>query len=258
MSEQIKSLSKALTILEFLGQHPNGVSLQYIAEGTGFNKSSVHRVLSTFESSGYVTQMFSGKEYRLTMKLIHLGHAALNSDITGLVKPHLSALRAEINETINFLSFDADNIIFQDKLEPKDASFRTRTYVGLHSPMYCSAAGKCYLAFCPDAVKEAYWQRNASIMQKLTETTIIDKVPFFESLGEIKARGYAIDDEENEAGISCIAVPVFDKSGAPIYAVSVSTLTPKMRQIGYTKIAEKVKSCTDKIQQHLNYGGSGD
>lgn len=258
MSEQIKSLSKALTILEFLGQYPNGVSLQGISEGTGFNKSSIHRVLSTFESSGYVTQIFSGKEYRLTMKLMHLGHAALNSDVTGIVKPYLSDLRNELNETVNFLSFDADNIIFQDKFEPRNASFRTRTYVGLHSPMYCSAAGKCYLSFSTDVVKESYWQRNTSVMRKLTENTILDKELFFDTLEQIKVRGYAIDDEENEAGISCIAVPIFDKNGNPVYAVSVSTLTPKMRQTGYAVFAAKVKLFTDRIQQHLNYGGSSD
>lgn len=258
MSEQIKSLSKALVILEFLGKHPNGVSLQDIAVGTGFNKSSIHRVLSTFEDSGYVAQIFSGKEYRLTMKLMHLGQTALNSDMTGVVKPYLSDLLAEVNETVNFLSFDADNIIFQDKFEPRDSSFRTRTYIGLHSPMYCSAAGKCYLAFSSDTVRESYWQRNSSMMKKLTETTILDKKTFFETLEQIQLRGYAIDDEENEAGISCIAVPIFDKNNMPVYAVSVSTLTPKMRQIGYPEIAKKIKVFTDKIQQQLNFGGSSD
>ena len=95
-------------------------------------------------------------------------------------------------------------------------------------------------------------------MQKLTENTILDKEPFFDTLEQIKVRGYAIDDEENEAGISCIAVPIFDKNGTPVYAVSVSTLTPKMRQTGYSVIAEKVKVSTDRIQQHLNHGGSSD
>lgn len=258
MSEQIKSLSKALTILEFLGQYPNGVSLQDISEGTGFNKSSIHRVLATFESSGYVAQNFSGKEYSLTLKLMHLGHVALASDIIGIVKPYLSDLLSDVNETVNFLSFDADNIIFQDKLEPRNASFRTRTYVGLHSPMYCSAAGKCYLAFCSDIVKEAYWQRNASTMKKLTENTILDKKAFFDTLEQIKSLGYAIDDEENEAGISCIAIPILNKNQIPVYAVSVSTLTPKIRQIGYETIAKKVKVFTDKIQCHLNDGISND
>ena len=251
MSEQIKSLSKALVVLEFLGQFPNGVSLQKIAEGTGFNKSSTHRILATFEEAGYVAQLSSGKEYRLTMKLVHLGHSAMNSDVTGIVKPYLSELLGEVNETVNFLSFDADNIVFKDKFEPENASFRTRTYVGLHSPMYCSAAGKCYLAFSSDMVREAYWQRNASTMKPLTENTILDKGQFFTALDDIKKLGYALDDEENEAGISCVAVPVFDKFQKPVYAVSVSSLTPKMRQISYPILAQKIQSFTARIEQQL-------
>jgi DNA-binding IclR family transcriptional regulator len=251
MSEQIKSLSKALTILEFLGTCPNGVSLQKISEGTGFNKSSIHRVLATFEASGYVAQMVSTKQYRLTMKLVQLGHAAINSDVSGVVKPHLNELLNDVNETVNFLAFDSDNIIFKDKFEPNDASFRTRTYVGLHSPMYCSAAGKCYLAFSSDAVREAYWQRNSSTMKALTENTILDKAQFFGVLDQIKERGYALDDEENEAGISCVAVPIFDKNKAPIYAVSVSSLTPKMKQMGYHTLAQKIQNITARIELQL-------
>ncbi|MGR5334928.1 IclR family transcriptional regulator [Vibrio coralliirubri] len=251
MSEQIKSLSKALTVLEFLGNYPNGVSLQKVSEGTGFNKSSVHRILATFEASGYVAQMCSGKEYRLTMKLVQLGHAAINSDVTGTVKPYLSELLDDVNETVNFLSFDADNIIFKDKFEPVNSAFRTRTYVGLHSPMYCSAAGKCYLAFSSESVRETYWQRNVSTMKPLTENTILDKSQFFDVLNRIKARGYALDDEENEAGISCVAVPIFDKNKSPVYAVSVSSLTPKMKAIGYEEIANRIQDITTRIEQQL-------
>lgn len=251
MSEQIKSLSKALTVLEFLGNYPNGVSLQKVSEGTGFNKSSVHRILATFEASGYVAQMCSGKEYRLTMKLVQLGHAAINSDVTGTVKPYLSELLEDVNETVNFLSFDADNIIFKDKFEPVNSAFRTRTYVGLYSPMYCSAAGKCYLAFSSESVRETYWQRNVSTMKPLTENTILDKSQFFDVLDKIKARGYALDDEENEAGISCVAVPIFDKNKSPVYAVSVSSLTPKMKALGYEEIASRIQDITTRIEQQL-------
>lgn len=250
MSEKIKSLSKALTVLEYLGEFPNGVSLQKISEGTGFNKSSIHRILSTFEDSGYVSQV-SGKAYRLTMKLVHLGHTAINSDVTGAVKPFLSELLLDVNETVNFLSFDADNIIFKDKFEPTDSSFRTRTYVGLHAPMYCSAAGKCYLAYSSENVREAYWQRNVSTMKALTQNTILDKNQFFSILDEIKDKGYALDDEENEAGISCVAVPVFDKNRKPIYAISISSLTPRMKALGYDNLAKKIKKTTECIEFQL-------
>jgi len=251
MSEHIKSLSNALTVLEFLSQFPNGVSLQKTSQETGLNKSSVHRILTTFEMSGYVAQLSSNKEYRLTMKLMHLGQSAMNSDVIGIVKPYLVELLESLNETVNFLSFDSDQIVFKDKLEPQNASFRTRTYVGMYSPMYCSAAGKCSLAFMSDNARELYWQRNVSVMKPLTENTILDKEQFFAVLDDIKVKGYALDDEENEAGISCVAVPILDKSGTPIYAVSVSALTPRVSFLNYSKVAEQIKTITSKIEQKL-------
>lgn len=251
MSEQIKSLLKSLSVLEFLGQFPNGASLQTIAQQTGMTKSSAHRILSTYESAGYVTQLSSGRDYRLTMKLLHVGQVALNSDVTGFVKPYLTQLLDSINETVNFLAFDGDNILFKDKLEPSNASFRTRTYVGLHSPAYCSAAGKCFLAFASDRIREAYWQRNNNIMRQLTENTILDKGAFFKELERVKERGYAIDDEENEAGISCVAIPVFNKDGMPIYAISVSSLTPKMARLGFDSLAGTITKTAKLIEEKL-------
>ncbi|GAB3481756.1 IclR family transcriptional regulator [Marinomonas epiphytica] len=251
MSEQIKSLLKSLSVLEFLGQYPNGAGLQTIAQQTGMTKSSAHRILSTFESAGYVTQLASGRDYRLTMKLLHVGQVALNSDVTGLVKPYLNALQHEINETINFISFDGDNIVFKDKVEPSNASFRTRTYVGLHAPAYCSAAGKCFLAHASMQIKEAYWQRNNHMMKQLTENTILEKSAFFDELERVKERGYAIDDEENEAGISCVAIPVFNQDNMPIYAISVSSLTPRITRLGVEALAGQLADTAQKIQGKL-------
>jgi DNA-binding IclR family transcriptional regulator len=251
MSEQIKSLLKSLSVLEFLGQFPNGASLQTIAQQTEMTKSSAHRILSTYESAGYVTQLSSCRDYRLTMKLLHVGQVALNSDVTGFVKPYLTQLLESINETVNFLAFDGDNILFKDKLEPSNASFRTRTYVGLHSPAYCSAAGKCFLAFASDQIREAYWQRNNNIMRQLTENTILDKDAFFQELEQVKERGFAIDDEENEAGISCVAIPVFNKDAMPIYAISVSSLTPKMARLGFDSLAETITKTAKLIETKL-------
>ncbi|MFT2110772.1 IclR family transcriptional regulator [Marinomonas sp. 2405UD68-3] len=251
MSEQIKSLLKSLSVLEFLGEYPNGVSLQNIAQETGMTKSSVHRILSTFESAGYVTQLSSGRDYRLTMKLLHVGQSALNSNVTGIVKPYLTQLLGSIEETVNFLAFDGDNIIFKDKLEPSNASFRTRTYVGLHSPAYCSAAGKCFLAFASDQIREAYWQRNTHIMKPLTENTILEKTAFFDVLEQVKEQGFAIDDEENEAGISCVATPVFNKDKMPIYAISVSSLSPKMARLGFSELATRLRETAVQIENKL-------
>ncbi|MDP5255424.1 MULTISPECIES: IclR family transcriptional regulator [unclassified Vibrio] len=252
MSETIKSLSKALEVLECLSLFPNGTSLQTISQKSGHNKSSVHRILSTFEEMGYVSQVGMSKDYRLTTKLVQIGYSAMHSDVTGIVKPHLNQLLSNIDETVNFLSFDADHIIFKDKLEPANATFRTRTYIGLSSPMYCSAAGKCYLAFSSDEVRQAYWQRNSSTMKPLTNNTILEKDAFFAHLDEIKQRGYAIDDEENEIGISCVAVPILDRQHNPVYAISISSLTPRIRNYGFEHLANLIQQTTKQIEESIN------
>ncbi|SET02854.1 IclR family transcriptional regulator [Thorsellia anophelis] len=253
MSEQIKSLSKALIVLEYLANYPDGLSLHQLSQELGMTKPTLHRILSTFEETGYVSQLNPSRDYQLTMKLLHIGHSALNSNVLGLIKPYLFNLLNETQETINFLTFNADSIIFKEKLEPINAAFRTRTYVGLHLPMYCSAAGKCYLAYSSKRVRDDYWQRNASAMVALTENTILDQTKFFNELEKIKKQGYALDDEENEAGISCIAKPILNKQGMPIYAISISTLTPRMKQYGYDKLADKINQAVINIQEKFNF-----
>lgn len=251
MSENVKSLVKAMSVLEFLGQFPDGASLAQIAEGTGINKTSAHRMLATFEQLGYIYQPAANKEYRMTLKLLHLGHAAINSDVIGAVTPILTQLMNDLNETINFMSREGDRIVFRGKFEPQNSSFRTRTFVGMYGEMYCSAAGKCFLAFSSKQEQENYWIRNKSIVQKLTANTITDKKRFMAELETIRTKGYAIDDEENEAGISCTAVPVFDNSGIPAYTVSVSTLTPRLVNMGAEYFAARIIKTTKQLELAL-------
>jgi DNA-binding IclR family transcriptional regulator len=88
-------------------------------------------------------------------------------------------------------------------------------------------------------------------MRQLTENTILDKDAFFQELEQVKERGFAIDDEENEAGISCVAIPVFNKDAMPIYAISVSSLTPKMARLGFDSLAETITKTAKLIETKL-------
>ena len=251
MSEQIKSLIKSMNMLEFISRYPNGVALNEIVKGTGLNKTTVHRILSTFEMLGYVAQYPSTKAYRLTLKMLHVGHGALNTTVLSVTRAVLTALMNDVNETINLISREGDKVVFRDKMEPQFCSFRTRTFVGMYAEMYCTAAGKTLLAFSSLQDQENYWLRNQTIIRQLTETTITNKVDFLKELTLIREKGFAFDNEENEAGISCTAVPVFDNSGLPAYAVSISTLTPRMHSIGPENLARQIKQATEKIEYEL-------
>lgn len=251
MSEKIKSLIKSMYMLEFISQYPNGAALNEIVKGTGLNKTTVHRILSTFEELGYVAQYPSTKAYRLTLKMLHIGHGALNSEILSVARASLKVLMNEVNETINLIAREGDKIVFRDKMEPQFCSFRTRTFVGMYAEMYCTAAGKVLLAFSSKQDQENYWLRNHTIVRQLTETTLTNKEDFLKELSLIRKNGFAFDNEENEAGISCTAVPVFDNSGLPAYAVSISTLTPRMRVLGPENLAKQIKLATEKIEYEL-------
>jgi DNA-binding IclR family transcriptional regulator len=251
MSEQVKSLVKSMHLLEFLGHHPDGVALSVIAKETAINKTSAYRMLTTFEELGYVAQHPSTKDYRLTLKMLHIGHSALSSNVIATTRPQLNILMQDLNETINFIAREGDKIVFRDKLEPQFCPFRTRTFVGMYSEMYCSAAGKVFLAYSTPEDQESYWQRNVGLIRPLTEFTITKKEQFLAELARVKEQGYAMDNEENEAGISCTAVPIFDSSGTPAYAVSISTLTPRLRNMGPDTLAERIKKTTQKIEQEL-------
>ncbi|EQB3910959.1 IclR family transcriptional regulator [Buttiauxella gaviniae] len=251
MSEQVKSLAKAMSVIEYLGRHPNGMALQDIAIATGINKTSVHRMLCTFETLGYVSQVQKNKNYKLTLMFLNIGHSALDSDVISITRPMLNALMEEFNETVNFISREGDQIVFRDKLEPKNSSFRTRTFIGLYSDMYCSAAGKCFLAYASAEEQENYWGRNEFSIKKFTEHTITTKAEFMKELELVRVQGFALDNEENEIGISCTAVPIFDKSGTPAYVISISTLTPKLRALVPENLAEKIKVTTALIEESL-------
>ena len=107
---------------------------------------------------------------------------------------------------------------------------RTRAYIGQHMPLYCSAMGKIYMAFGhPDYVK-SYWESHQHEIQPLTRNTITELPAMFDELAHIRESGAAMDREENELGVSCIAVPVFDIHGRVPYAVSISLSTSRLNR----------------------------
>lgn len=247
MATKIKSLEKTLRIIEFLSKKKS-CSLTDISNETGINKATAYRLLATLEDNGYVFQSPLNQQYMLTVKFLHIGHSAINSDLVAFAKPVLVKLQNSFNETINLMTRENDHIIFQDKLEPKQAAFHTRTYVGMNNEIYCTAGGKALLAYYPIEEQKLYWKRNHQAMKKYTKNTIIDEDEFFKELEKIKELGYATDSEENEAGISCVAVPYLDNSHLPIFTISISTLTPRLLSMGIKETADNIKEAMKELR----------
>src|SRR5699024_4077826 len=130
---------------------------------------------------------------------------------------------------------------------------RTRAYIGQHMPLYCSAMGKIYVAFGQPEYVKSYWESHQEEIQPLTRNTITELPEMYKELAQIRESSMAMDREENEIGVSCIAVPVFDIHGRVPYAVSISLSTSRLKQIGESNLLKPLQETAQAISRELGF-----
>lgn len=249
-----QSLFRGLQLLEILGNYPNGCPLITLSELSALNKSTTHRLLQGLIACGYVTPTSTQGSYRLTTKLISVGYKSFSSlNIIHLAVPYLEQLNLITGATINFSCREADHVVLINKLEPTTGMMRTRAYIGQHSPLYCTAMGKLYLAFGSEDKLKQYWQSNKSSIKQLTNHTITHLSDMKKELKSILAQYVARDREENELGVSCLAAPIFDVSRQIRYAVSISLPTILLEKRGEKSLVAPLLETAAGISKELGY-----
>ncbi|SDI43857.1 IclR family transcriptional regulator [Propionivibrio dicarboxylicus] len=247
-----QSLFRGLQLMEELSNYPNGCPLARLAEETGLSKSTAHRLLQGLQSAGYVTAAPTHGSYRLTTKCVAVGQKALSSlNVIHVAARHVEALNLDTGETVNLSSLEDGRAIMIYKLEANRGMIRTRAYVGQHISLYCSAMGKLFLTHAFKGKIDAYWESHRDEITTLTRNTITDLAAMHKEIAAIEKCGYAVDREENEMGICCVAAPIFDVMGNMPYSVSVSLTTAKLKELGEKAVAAKVIATAQKISQEL-------
>ncbi|OOF58755.1 IclR family transcriptional regulator [Rodentibacter myodis] len=252
-----QSLIRGLRLLDILSDFPNGCPLAKLAEISGLNKSTVHRLLQGLQSEGYVKPASTAGSYRLSIKCLSIGQKILTSmNIINVVSPYLEQLNLTLGETINFSQREEDKAIMIYKLEPTHGMLKTRAYIGQHIPFYCSAMGKLYLAYPKkEGYLQHYWQTHQNVIQQLTKNTITRLDEMEAELENIRQNQFAMDREENEMGVVCIACPIFDSFHQVEYAVSVSMSIYKLRKIGIDFFLNEIRKTAQEISKELGYLG---
>ncbi len=218
-----QSLIRGLRLIEFLADYANGCSLAHIAQQTGINKSTSYRLLKSLQGFGYVTQTEKPGFYRLTAKLVTVGGKNFERlDIINVAAPHLEQLNIQCGHTVNLSALDGNRVILIHKLEPTTGGMRTRAYIGEHTPLYCEAPGKVFLAFADDGYLDRYWEAENHTFVKHTSHTIMVKNVMEHELMRVRAEYVAYDREEGEIGAFCVASPIFNKDGRVEYVLSIS------------------------------------
>ena len=230
----VQSVERIFALIELLAAHPAGASLQTLAQGTALAKSTVHRLLASLVGLGYVSQEETSGRYRLTLKMFELSSGIVNDmAIMEVAKAHLERLAQRTGEAVHLVIRDGQDIVYIYKTE--NGPMRMSSRVGMRSPLYCTGVGKAILATLPAGEVAQVWA--ASRTRKLTERTVADLPHLQEQLETVRAKGYAVDDEENELGVRCVAVAIPGPDGQADSAFSISGLTPYMTPERIRRIA---------------------
>ncbi|MFE8702426.1 IclR family transcriptional regulator [Cytobacillus sp. FJAT-54145] len=222
----VKSVSRALDIITLVGSKKGGLGVTEISKQIDINKSSVYRILSTLAQYGYIEQDNETGRYKLGYKFLEISSKLLESiDLRTEAKPFLQELENETNEVIHLVVYDQGEVVYIEKLEGNE-TLRMHSKVGKRAPMHCTSVGKAILAYLPTITVVDILDRKGMPMH--TDKTITSKDEFLQELIHVKQKGYALDLEENEYGITCVAVPIFDHLGKVVAAVSISGPTMRM------------------------------
>lgn len=224
--------------LEVLADHGD-MGLTEISRESGLNKSTVHRILNSLIYMGYVRQEPESGRYKLTFKIVDLSNKILRKvDVVNLARPHLRRLMELTGETVHLVERDGADAVYIDKVESFSNTIQMVSRIGSRIPLCRSGVGKAIAAELELWEVEDIWK--ASDIRQVTPYTITDFGEFLKTLEDIRQRGYAFDNEENETGVRCVAASLPGPGGRLRYAFSISAPISRMDNQRVQKLGEYV------------------
>ncbi|OON87862.1 IclR family transcriptional regulator [Pyramidobacter sp. YE332] len=232
---RVQSIERAFSIVEMLKVHQE-LGISELSSLLSLDRSTVHRLLATLRSLGYVNQNKSNLKYSNSLKFFDLGHSVVRSlGLSQIAKPFMARLANQTGEGVNIAVMESYAIAYIEKIESQ-STIRVNLPLGAYMPAYCTGLGKMLLAALPEEeIRENY--RNSSEtaarntiqchedllqLRRYTANTITDLEALCTELAQTRERGYSIDDEEYVEGLYCIAAPIRNYRGATIAAMSVA------------------------------------
>lgn len=216
----LSTIERALSVLNLIAAtDKDDLGVSEIARELSLSKAVVHRVLITLVANDYLQVDPASRRYSLGPMTLVLGSAYLESlDLRSIVLPRLQDLSARTGETATFSLRNGWSRMYVDQVTP-DREIKMSVAIGKAYPLHAGSSSKSFLAFLSEEERHDYLTKTELL--RLTETTIIDPVALEQELMEIRARGYAISNEERQAGAGSVAAPILDRNGSPLAAISV-------------------------------------
>lgn len=252
-TSHVKSIARAMEILDCLAEARTALSLQEISLRTGWAKSTVHGMLSTLREYSVIEQSASTGEYRLGIRLFELGNVVSKGwNIIPLAKPYLQKISTRTRECACIGMLDKDAVLYLDHVDT-GTPLRVVTDVGSRMPLHCTALGKAMLAYMPKG--------------RMRHTLLRAGIPVYtphtlSSIGElerecasVRETGSAIENGEMRVGMRCVASPIFDHTGEAKYAVGVAGMFRAITDETFQLAKQSVLEAAYSLSGELGYRG---
>ena len=249
---KVKSLNKAITLLDILAAQDDGLKLSELSERAGFPKSTVHALLSTMRDRGLVSQLDNGA-YALGIKLFEYGAAVSRGfDISALAKPYLERLSALTGSTAVISMIDSRGVVSFDYAFP-NGGVRIMPEIGVRLPVHATSQGKLMLANLGKRAREAYLRKTQ--LMPYTPHTLTDIGELNRRLDEIAELGYAVEDGEYKIGLRSVSAPVVDNEGKVRYALTTVGFFRRAQSEEFLSAVNNTVEQAKKLSAALGYVG---
>jgi DNA-binding IclR family transcriptional regulator len=250
--DSVQSLERAFDLLEALAAEGE-LGVTELAARTGLVPSTAHRLLATLAKRGYVAQSSVSGRYLVGYKVIEVASGLEHrlSRLRAVARPHLERIQHATGETTNLVVLDGDRVVYVDQIEGSH-SVRMFTVVGTAALAHTTASGKAIMAYGPAEVAAALFA-DGELLERLTPRTLVSLEALVGDFARIRRRGYAIDNEEHEEGVGCVAAPLFDHTGRPCAAISVSGPSARIVHADTTELGGLLIEHGSRISEALGY-----
>jgi DNA-binding IclR family transcriptional regulator len=256
-SNLIQTIERVSLILDRVGQQPQGMTIRDLSADLKLPKGTIHRILSSLAYFGYIRQNRETKNYFLGFRLMELSSLLGNQlDLRKVAEPILRDLAESTKETVHMVVLDANEVVYIDKIETRQITggLKMASSVGSRNPVHSCAVGKVLAAHLSEEELDQLIRQKG--LPQRTANTITDPAAFKEHLKTVRSQGYAIDDEENERGIRCLAAPIFDERERPVAAISVSAPAFRVtKKIAQEVLKKEVIKAASEISERLGFNG---
>lgn len=247
---RLSSVANAMRILKAFSDDEFEIGISELAKRLGLAKSTAHRLASTLVGERLLERNAHDGTYRLGLLLFELGSLVRRKmDVSTEARPLLKALMEKTGETVHLGVLDDQSVLYVNRIESRRA-IRMGFGLGIRAPLHCTALGKALIAFQSAPFIDAVL---ANGLPRRTANTITSPQAFRQELTAVRARGYAIEDEEIEVGLRSIATVVRNDAGEVIAAIGIAGPAHRMTKKVLLSYARDLMAATDAVSQRLGY-----